>query len=45
MLFVFKKALEDAGAADFLTIDIKEREDCDAIQNYLEKITGGRTVS
>ena len=40
-----KDALSQAGIADYLLIELENREDCGEVQNYLQNITGGRTVS
>merc|ERR1739848_897839 len=39
-----KNALKQAGITDYLLIELENREDCSEVQNYLQKITGGRTV-
>jgi len=39
-----KDALSQAGIADYLLIELENREDCGEVQNYLQNITGGRTV-
>jgi len=40
-----KDALCQAGIAEYLLIELANREDCGEIQDYLQNITGGRTVS
>ena len=39
-----KASLNEAGLKDYLAIEIENRDDCDAIQDYLLELTGGRTV-
>ena len=39
-----KSILKEAGLKDFFVVELDQRSDCDAIQDYLKTITGGRTV-
>merc|ERR1712055_531521 len=39
-----KNALKQGGITDYLLIELENREDCNEIQDYLQKLTGGRTV-
>jgi len=39
-----KNALKQAGITDYLLIELENREDCGEVQDYLQKVTGGRTV-
>ena len=41
----FKNALKQGGITDYLLIELENREDCGEVQDYLQKVTGGRTVS
>ena len=40
-----QNAFKQAGITDYLLIELENREDCSEAQNYLQKITGGKTVS
>ena len=43
---VFKKHLgKDLIEEDYEVMEIENNPDCDAIQNYLQKLTGARSVS
>ena len=42
---LLQDALREAGITDYLLIEIENREDCSEIQNYMQKITGARSVS
>ena len=47
-IFIFQNALQEAGIEDqaiYLVIEIETREDCSEIQDYLQQLTGGRSVS
>ena len=39
-----QKAFEDAEIENFLVAELSGRDDAEKIQNYLEKLTGARTV-
>ena len=39
-----KNILKKYNIEDLLIIELEDREDCDEIQDYLQKITGARTV-
>ena len=42
---VFKKHLgKDLSEEDYEVMEIENNPDCDAIQNYLQKLTGARSV-
>jgi hypothetical protein len=46
VLQVFKKHLgKDLSEEDYEVMEIENNPDCDAIQNYLKKLTGARSVS
>lgn len=40
-----KQALKDVGLNDYAVIELDQRDDGDAIQDALLKVTGGRSVS
>ena len=43
---VFKRHLgKDLSEEDYEVMEIENNPDCDAIQNYLQKLTGARSVS
>ena len=39
-----KDALKSAGLKEFTVAELENRDDCDAIQDYLRSKTGSRTV-
>ena len=41
----FQNALKEAGIENYLVIEIENMENCDDIQDYLQQLTGGRSVS
>ena len=42
---MFKKAFDDDGIEDYSVVELSDREDCEEIQDYLEILTGARSVS
>ena len=36
--------MKQAGINDYLLIELENREDCGEVQDYLQQVTGGRTV-
>ena len=45
MPFLTQNALKQAGINDYLLIELENREDCAEVQDYLQGVTGGRTVN
>ena len=37
--------MKQAGIKDYLLIELENREDCGEVQDYLQQVTGGRTVN